>query len=183
MNTFFLVLILVWLLALSLLVAGLVRHLGTLQAVGSANLQAPAGGFLYDTDGPWIPSELPGRVLSAFTAYGIQTHDMTVTFFSSGCGSCIERATNVAKAVEDPDRNVFLITGAHAETSRELRSILAPSGAPMLTDPEAHDIVKTMEINSTPFAFRVIDGQVVSKAYLRTVDDYRTVASTSVTLA
>lgn len=36
--------------------------------------------------------------------------------------------------------------------------------------------MKSLEINSTPFTTRVVNGQVVAKAYIRGLADYRTVA-------
>jgi hypothetical protein len=43
--------------------------------------------------------------------------------------------------------------------------------------------VKSLEINSTPFTFHVVDGQVVAKAFLPDVDDYRNLAAIPVETA
>lgn len=173
---------LLWLLVLTILFAGVVRHLGAMQAAGTGD-QAPRGGWLFDTDGPWIPSELPDRARAALQTNGIQTDDLTATFFSSRCGPCVERATEVAAVVADPTRNVFLVTGAQPEAVQNMREILQATGARILTDPDAHDVVKSLDISSTPFAFRIVDGQVVGKAYLRNVDDYSDLAGMSVEAA
>lgn len=167
---------LVWLLTLTVLFASVVRHLGAIQAVGT-NGQAPSGGWLFDTDGPWIPSSLPDRARAILQASGVQIDDLIVTFFSSRCGPCVERATEVAAGVAEPAHNLFLVTGNQADAVRTMRDILEPTGAPILTDPHAHDIVKSLTISSTPFTFRVVGGQVVGKAFLRDFDDYRNLAA------
>lgn len=162
---------LVWLLALTIAFLGVTRYVGAIQATAAGG-QAPDGGWLFDTDGPWVPSPLPSRASGAFRGFDIQTDDLTATFFSSRCGSCLERAEDVARAMTDPTRNVFLVTGIDPDPEGGVSRILATTGAPIIVDPDAHDIVKSMDINSTPFTFRVIDGQVVSKAFIRDLDDY-----------
>ena len=164
-----------WLLVLTFLFAGLARHAGAVQAAGGA-AKAPEGGFLLDTDGPWIPSEFPELARKILQASGIGLGDLTITFFSSSCGPCLERAAQIAATGPDPARNLFLVTGASTTAVAEMRRILAPAGAPVLSDPDAHNVVKSLEINSTPFTVRVVDGQVVGKAYVRGLADYQNIA-------
>jgi hypothetical protein len=171
-----LVLGLVWLLGLTVLFAGVVRHLGAMQAAVTT-ASTPQSELLVDTDGPWIPSAVPDRTRAALIAGGVLARDLTVTFFSSSCSICFDRATQIAKAVREPDRHVFLVTGSHPESLTKMRGILEPAGAPILGDPYAHDAVKALEINSTPFAVRIVDDQVVGKAYVRGLDDYLRVAA------
>lgn len=165
-----------WLLVLTLLFAGLAQHAGAVQATGSA-AKAPEGGFLLDTDGPWIPSECPARTRQILQTNGIGLADLTITFFSSTCGPCLERATQIATTSPDPACNVFLVTGSNATTVGEMRRILVPVGAPVLYDPDAHDLVKSLEINSTPFAIRLVDGKIVGKGYIRELADYQNVSA------
>ena len=177
------VLFFAWLLALTLLVAGLVRHLATLHAAGGASTDTAATGFNFDTDGPWIPSALPDPVVEIFRSSGVQTKDLMAAFFSASCKACLARAEDIARSEPHPERTVFLLTGHHPEGLENLRMALASTGATLLYDPAAHDIVKSLDINSTPFAFRVFEGEVISKSYIRTVDDFRRVAAADPTQA
>lgn len=174
---------LLWLLVLTIAFVGVVRHLGAMQAAGGS-IQAPQSGLLFDTDGPWIPSELPARATATFRSAGIDMDDLTIAFFSSRCAPCLERATSIASALMeptgalmDPKGKLFLVTGSESGDLDVMRRILEPTGVPVLTDPRAHDIVKALDINSTPFAFRVVNKTVVAKAYLREVADYMQVVT------
>jgi hypothetical protein len=82
----FLVIGLLWLLVLTVAFAGIVRHLAAMQVAGVGSA-APEGGWLFDTDGPWVPSALPDRAAAALHGHGIPTDDLVVTFFSAHCGS------------------------------------------------------------------------------------------------
>jgi hypothetical protein len=161
---------LVWLLVISVALVAVIRYMGTLQATG-AGPTIGQGAALLDTDGPWIPSPLPDRVVSAFRTHSIQFEDLVATFFSPSCGTCLERAEQVAAALVDPDRNVFLVTG-DLQSAKDMSDILAGTGVPILTDPDAQNIVKSLEIRSTPFTFRVIGGQIVAKSFVRGTGDY-----------
>ncbi len=171
MITLFFAIVLAWLLALTVAFVAVTRHLGVMQAAG-AGLAAPQGGALLDTDGPWIPSVLPDRAAMAFRAHGIPTDDLVASFFSSSCGSCLERAEQIVASLTDPRRNVFLVTGSDPERVADITRILAPSHVPIVTDPDAQNVVKSLDIKSTPFTFRVIDGQVVAKSFVRGSGDY-----------
>lgn len=166
---------LLWLLMLTLAVAGLTRHMGAIKAA-SVGGTAPEGGWLFDTDGPWIPSDLPPRAAAAFGSNGLETNDLVVTFFSSRCGTCLERAEEISAVTEGVTSNVFLVTGSDPDSVEEISSILARAKGQVITDPDAHDIVKSLDISSTPFAFRVVEGRVVAKAFIRSVDDYTRLA-------
>jgi hypothetical protein len=171
MVTALLVVALVWLLVVTVLLAGVVRHLGGLQAAGVLT-DASEVGFNFDTDGPWIPSVLPERAVAALSRAGFVERDYVAVFFSAGCGTCLDRAQAIAKAGIDVDRTLFLLTGSRERALDDFRQVLEPTGATLLADPEAHDIVKALDIQSTPFAFRVTDRQVVGKAYVRSVGDF-----------
>jgi hypothetical protein len=170
---------LVWLLILTVGFLGLVRYLGTLQA-SNVGGKAPQGGWLFDTDGPMVPSPLPTATFEVLKRLNLPTEDVTVTFFSSRCGNCLEHAEAIAGLVADPSKNVFLITGLDDDALASMRARLAPTGAQLVFDPAAHDIVKSLDINSTPFVFRVVDGVVTAKSFIRKADDYVHVASVPV---
>lgn len=178
MENALLVIALVWLLAVTVLLAAVVRHLGALQAAGAVS-DAPEGAFNFDTDGPWIPSAVPERGTTALARAGFAARDYVAVFFSAGCGTCLERAQAIAQEGVDSEHTLFLLTGTRERALDDLRRVLEGTGATLLTDPEAHDVVKALEIQSTPFAFRVIDGDVVGKAYLRTIEDFLGLASLS----
>jgi hypothetical protein len=171
MIAFFFAVVFVWLAVLTVAFVGVTRHLGVLQAAG-AGLEAPQGGALLDADGPWIPSALSDRATTAFRAHGVQTDDLVATFFSSSCGSCLERAEQIVATLSHPSRNVFLVTGSDPDRVNDFIRILAPTHVRIVTDPDAQNVVKSLEIRSTPFTFRVVGGQVVAKAYVRGVGDY-----------
>jgi hypothetical protein len=172
MTELFVVVVLVWLSALTVAFLGLTRHLAAVQATGAA-ASAPEGGALLDTDGPFIPSPLPDRTVAAFGAHGIRTDDLVATFFSSRCGTCFEKAEQIVATRPDPARNVFLVSGSDPDLLRDLRRILDPTGVPVIGDPDAPNIVKSLDIMSTPFAFRVVDQQVVAKTFVRSAADYQ----------
>lgn len=171
MTVLFFAIVLAWLLVLTVAFLGVTRHLGSMQA-GGAGLQAPNGGAMFDADGPWIPSLLPERAATALGARGIQTDDLVATFFSSSCGSCLERAEQIAGAITDASRNVFLVAGWDPDRVGDITRVLAPTQAPIITDPDAQNVVKSLDIRSSPFTFRVIGGQVIAKAFVRSVGDY-----------
>ena len=169
---------LAWLLVLTVLMTGIIRYVGAIQAAGGSR-QPPEGGFLVDLDGPWVPSALPKRAGDVLQRNGIQSEDLIVTFFSSGCAPCFDRASQVASQVVDPDRNLFLVTGARQDLVEDMQARLSPASTRILRDPDAHDFVKALDIQSTPFVVRISNDHVVDKAYLRDPEDYRQLANRS----
>jgi hypothetical protein len=81
----------------------------------------------------------------------------------------------------DAHRTVILLTGSYPEGLASLGDAFRDAGAVMLFDPDAHDVVKSLDINSTPFAFRVVDSEIVAKTYIRTADDFRRLAADELT--
>jgi hypothetical protein len=172
----------IWLFALTVLVGGLVRHVATVVVAGSAVATNGGGtGFNFDTDGPWIPSGLPNRVVEIFERSSIQTKDLICAFFSASCKTCLERAEDMERMGIDAHRTVILLTGSYPEGLASLGDAFRDAGAVMLFDPDAHDVVKSLDINSTPFAFRVVDSEIVAKTYIRTADDFRRLAADELT--
>jgi hypothetical protein len=164
---------LVWLLILSAAMIGLVRYVGVLQAAGTTVAgQQSHGNAMLDTDGPYIPSPLPDRTAATLLSYGAQPADLVATFFSPTCGSCLERAEQIAGSLVDAQRNVFLMTGDDPDRATDMLRILEPTGVTVIRSPDAQNILKSLDISSTPFTFRVLDGQVVAKAYVRGLNDY-----------
>jgi hypothetical protein len=167
----FIGIILVWLAVLTVAFVGVTRHLGAAQAAG-AGPSVGQGGALLDGDGPWIPSVLPDRVRDSLDRLGLPTDDLVATFFSARCGTCLEKALEIREVVTSAASNVFLIAGAEDELVQNMIETLAPTGVRVVLDPDAQNIVKGLEIKSTPFSFRVVDGQVVAKSFVRGAADY-----------
>lgn len=162
---------LVWLAVLTIAFVGVTRHLGAAQ-VANGGVLSGYGGAVLDADGPWIPSALPDRVQELFDDLGVQTDDLIATFFSSRCGSCLERAEEMRPFIARAANNVFLVAGSDPELVQTMVDALEPTGVRVVVDPAAQNIVKGLDIKSTPFTFRVIDGQVVAKSVVRGAGDY-----------
>lgn len=181
MNVFLETLALVWLLVLTIGFLALVRYLAVAK-LGGAGRVAPEGGFLFDTDGPDVPSTVPAVARLALDDHQSNTPeemDLIVTFFSSHCGGCLEHAEHIADRIVNPAKNVFLVTGLDDSVRATMQDKLRPAGGRLLFDPNAHDIVKSFGINSTPFALRILNGEVVAKSFIRSADDYVRVARTT----
>lgn len=173
MTPFLLVVGFVWLFLMTVVLFGLVRHMGALQVALTTATSAPTVAYNFETEGPYIPSALPELVVGAFEEEGIPLDELVVTFFAAGCGPCIERAEEIVTSQPDLEHTVFLIAGSSRPTAvSQLREIIEGGGARVIVDPHAHDIVKSLDISATPFAFGVVAGEVVAKAYVRDLDDF-----------
>lgn len=162
---------LVWLLVVSIALLAVIRYVGALQAAGGG-AAAERGNAVLEADGPWIPSPLPDRALAALQARDIPVDDLVVTFFSPRCGSCLERAEQVVAVLTNPARNVFLVAGDE-DGAKDLCDILRVTDVPIMLNPDAQNIIKALDINSTPYTFRVVEGKVVAKSYLHDAADYQ----------
>lgn len=160
-----------WLVVLTVLFAAVVRHLGTLEAT----MLGIAGGtrFDFDADGPAVGSELPGEVGELLARHEVDPlAEAVVLFASTSCGSCLERAEEFSRTPAAAGAGlVVLAAGRDPQRAAELRQVLAPATAVFVTDPDAHEIVRRLEVNSTPFAVRIAAGTVTGKAYVRVGDD------------
>lgn len=74
-------------------------------------------------------------------------------------------------------RNVFLVAGDE-DGAKDLCDILRVTGVTIMLNPEAQNIIKALDINSTPYTFRVVEGQVVAKSYLHGAADYQRMLTT-----
>ena len=158
---------LAWLLVVTIMMAALIRHVGALQVVVEARADVEPD-FSFEADGPPVPSVIPSKVLQEFEDAGVSTEqDQIVVFLSAGCLPCRERASEIV-ARQDVGPSIFLVTGGDRRHGlEELRELLTPSGSPIIYDPVAFNIVKGLNINLTPFAFRISHGGVIAKTYLR----------------
>jgi hypothetical protein len=161
----------VWLMVLTVLFAAVVRHLGALEAT----MLGIAGGtrFDLDADGPAVGSDLPAEVAGLLARHEVDPQaDAVILFVSTTCGSCLERAAEFSRSPASAGAGlVVLAAGRNQQRAAELREVLAPSAAAFITDPDAHEIVNLLDINSTPFAVRLAAGTVTGKAYVRAGED------------
>jgi len=172
-----------WLLVLSVLFAAVVRHLGTMQAT---MLGIAAGRtFDFEADGPELMSPLPDDVRGLFARSGVDaasTH--VVLFVSTTCDPCIERAEEFSRSPLAAGAGVVVLaTGRESEHSDRLRELLAPAAAAFIPDPDAHETAKALNINSTPFAFRVANGAVVDKTYVSSAKELEELLKPALTAA
>jgi len=162
-----------WLLVLSLLFASVVRHLGAMEAT----LVTVSKGerFDFSTDGPALMSEVPRGIARVLGEQGVDAGGAyAVLFVSAGCAPCLERAREFAASGAAPDaRLVTLISGHYDEGAEELRQVLGAMSAAVVRDPDAREIAKLANINSTPFAFRVTNGKITDKSYIGSSGDLR----------
>lgn len=162
---------LVWLLGLTILVAALVRHIGAIQVVAASG--AGGKGFNFDTDGPALFRPLPVKAADGLEASGVSTdEDRVAIFLSSSCGTCWERASEIVAQGRGLGKLVLLVTGGNVRGLEQIRMVLDGTGVPAIYDPLAHDIVKALDISSTPFGFRFAGGRIIAKAYLRGPADF-----------
>ena len=163
----------VWLLLLSLLFASVVRHLGAMEAT----LVTVSKGEQFDfaADGPELMSEVPRGVTRVFTEHDVADDaDLVVFFVSAGCAPCLERAREFAES--DPSRSraarlVTLVSGLYTEGIEELRELLGPASVALIADPDAREVAKLTNINSTPFVFRIANGKIIDKTYVGSSQD------------
>jgi hypothetical protein len=165
---------LVWLTALTVLLAALIRHVGALQLAVQAGGINSGESFDFDSDGPVVGSELSPQTVNLLEDAGIVPDDRsewTAVFLSSSCVPCWERASEIVGRGEGLDRTVFLVTGANPKGLERLQTLFGQTDFHVLYDPAARDIVESLDIRSTPFAFR-FTSKVTAKRYLRSSEDF-----------
>ena len=158
-----------WLVALTVVVIGLAQHQAIVQA---ANVPNPPRINL-DGDGPEIGLQVPVeamRLLRDQIRSDQRDESMIVVFMSGSCGPCRDVAVDLAGRTDLLPSTIFLVAGSNGSASDLLRT-LKPTGRPIVVNPEAQDIVRIMNVHSTPFAFEVVEGRVRSKRFIRRADD------------
>ena len=71
-----------------------------------------------------------------------------------------------------------LVSGQYTEGIEELRELLGPASLAVITDPDAKEILKLTNINSTPFVFRVANGKITDKTYVSSSQDLERMVAT-----
>ncbi len=157
-----LVVVCVWLAALTLVVLLLVRQLGMvtlrLDLVGN---QAPM-----PADGPGIGEELPAEVTDHLPE--LAQGRRFLLLISPTCVPCHEIAPRLAEVtVSEP---VTALVPGRRELAEELTAML-PETYQVVEDPVATQVAQTLRLERTPSAVELRDGVINGKAYLFQASD------------
>ncbi|WP_404352117.1 hypothetical protein LG324_04260 [Phycicoccus jejuensis] len=162
----------VLLVGLTVLLAALIRHVGALQLAVEAGGMSSGESFDVDTDGPAVGSQVPESTLDLLYEGGIGPNQgvLVAVFLSTSCVPCTERASEIVSRCQGLDRTIFLVSGGTPEGLERLRNLFATVDSSVLYDPQAREIVNSLDVKSTPFAFRISENKITGKAYLRSAD-------------
>lgn len=161
-----------WLLALTVVIAGVVRHLGTMTLVQAAG-QAPVINMDLDADGPEIGTSVPQEVHDILRRHQdsqVTSERRLVVFFSPGCGTCVDAARELARRTELADRCTIFILGARiaaAGTVTELLDVLQPLADTVSVDEDARAAMQGLQINSVPFVVSIAADRIDGKLFIR----------------
>jgi len=164
-----------WCVALTVLCLSLVRQMAVIR-LAAMNGGAPT--FDPALDGPAVGSKVPNAVLRQLstTAEFQRTGLATVVFMSASCGPCRDVAEQVVRRKSTSPDTVFLVAG-RPRVAEDLINLLRSADRPVISDPDAHEIVQAMDIHGSPFAFRIEHERIEAKAFLKSADDLETVAT------
>jgi len=157
-----LILMAIWLGILTLVLILAIRQIGIL----TVRLSMAGETFSVDKDGPEIGSKIPTEVIEIVP--DIEMMQANFVLLSSTCNPCRELVANL-----DGHRfnaKIIVLLAGRKELADGLASML-PSDLEVLRDPEASQIAAAFNIQSTPFAVAVSNGEVAQKAYLYSKDD------------
>ena len=152
-----LVLVCVWLGALTLVAVLLVRQVGLL----TLRLSVAGQALAVENDGPEVGSSLPEDVISALP--DLEAERAYLLLISAGCTPCRELVADIGD--RSFEQTIVALVPGDDERGGELASLL-PSGIRAVLDPEASRLAEALELQSTPFALELERGKVTRKAYL-----------------
>jgi hypothetical protein len=150
-----LVLVCAWLGVLTFVVVLLVRQVGLLTVRVSIATRATS----LDEDGPEIGTSLPEDVAEVMP----EKERAYLLLISEGCDPCRELVAEL-DGHRFEQKIVALVPGRE-EQAAELAALL-PSGIKVVLDPEAIQLVESLDLESTPFVLEVEDGVVTRKVHL-----------------
>jgi hypothetical protein len=150
-----LVLVCAWLGVLTFVVMLLVRQVGLLTVRFSMATQAMS----LDDDGPDIGSSLPEEVAEVMP----EGNRAYLLLISEGCDPCRELVAEL-DGHRFEQKMVALVPGRQ-EQAAELAALL-PRDIKVVLDPEAIQLVESLDLESTPFVLEVEDGIVTRKVHL-----------------
>ena len=150
-----LVLACVWLGVLTFVVMLLVRQVGLLTVRVSIATRATS----LDEDGPEIGTSLPEDVAEVMP----EKERAYLLLISEGCDPCRELVAEL-EGHRFEQKMVALVPGRE-EQAAELAALL-PQDIKVVLDPEAIQLVESLDLESTPFVLEVEDGIVTRKVHL-----------------
>jgi hypothetical protein len=153
-----LVLVCIWLGALTLVVVLLVRQIGLL----TVRLSIAGEAASLDDDGPEVGTSIPETVASVLPSRGEERAYLLL--ISSTCTPCRELVADLRGEHRFEQKVVALVPGPE-ELARELAELLPP-GTRAVLDPQATELAEAIDLESTPFALEVEGGTVTRKAFL-----------------
>ncbi len=153
-----LVLVCIWLGALTLVVVLLVRQIGLL----TVRLSVAGEAVSLDDDGPEVGSSVPDTVASVLPSGGEERAFLLLV--SSTCTPCRELVADLRGEHRFEQKIVALVPGPE-ELARELAALLPP-GVKAVLDPQATGLAEALDLESTPFALEVEGKTVTRKAFL-----------------
>lgn len=154
-----------WMLVLTALVAGLIRHVAEVRLALEAG-KPPEVSFDFARSGPQVGSHLP-RAVHSLLGPAANGAMRTLTFFTASCGDCLERAHHIAGSGRPLAGHVFFV-GAQEDgaTAAAIAEVLASAGADVVTGRPALDAMQALAIEAIPWVVKVDGGEVVDSAYL-----------------
>jgi hypothetical protein len=150
-----LILVCAWLGVLTFVVVLLVRQVGLLTVRVSIATRATS----LDEDGPEIGTSLPEDVAEVMP----EKERAYLLLISEGCDPCRELVAEL-DGHRFEQKIVALVPGRE-EQAAELAALL-PSDIKVVLDPEAIQLVESLDLESTPFVLEVEDGIVTRKVHL-----------------
>jgi len=163
----------VWLLVLTVVVAGIVRYLGTLALARTAG-QLPSVSMDFDADGPELGAAVPPAVLDVLRRRSLgEAHvrpERLLLFVSPGCGTCLDAASELARRTDLRDHsNAFVLGASKAATGTvaELLDALQPMAEAVVVDDDARTAMQGLQINSVPFVVTTAADRVTGKLFVR----------------
>jgi len=150
-----LVLVCVWLGVLTFVVILLVRQVGLLTVRVSIATRATS----LDEDGPEIGSSLPEDVAEVMP----EKERAYLLLISEGCDPCRELVAELDG--HRFEQNMVALVPGREEQAAELAALL-PQNMKVVLDPDAIQMVESLDLESTPFVLEVEDGVVTRKAHL-----------------
>jgi len=153
------VLLSLWLGALTLAVLLLIRQIGLI----TVRLDVARSGR---DDGLGIGDRVPTQVLAALPE--LEHGLVYLLFLSPSCGPCLEIVPELGS--QDFEAPVIALFGGRDEMADDFEATF-PSEIRTMRDPIASEVADTLKIRSTPFAIEIETGIVTGKTYMREAAD------------
>lgn len=167
-----LIVIVAWLVVLTILFLGVARHLALVDIV-----QRAVGGerprVIADADGPPLGSRFSDDVIRLFTEASVELPDNgCLAFIAATCAPCRELAEDLV-ADRYPYRDVIYVIPGRRDAASEIVAVLRPLEPIAVLNPQAHDLMRMLNINGSPFVVWFRNGQIVSTLFGRSPTDVR----------